>query len=135
MSLRVQLLNLHLIIFHTFFHRWRNSFLISLIFGVPTMAIMTYFMVVMAMCDGHGASSSTNSSSSMSSHDHGDGHSSMMVDDQTTANAGSGGDDMNMGSCGMIMVAPGLSLENLLLFIFCTPCQVRCLLYTVTLTL
>ena len=80
-------------------HRWRNSFLLSLIFGVPVMVVMMYFMFTM----GHGGS-------------HG----------------GSGGGGNHTGNAtgapptgeGIMMVMPGLSLENLLLFVLCTPCQV-----------
>jgi Cu+-exporting ATPase len=59
--------------------KWRNSFFISLIFGLPAMIVMIYYMVEM----------------SRDEHMHSD------------------------GCC----LYPGLSLENLLLFLLATPVQ------------
>ena len=33
--------------------KWRNSFLISLIFGVPCMSVMMYYMIIMARSVRH----------------------------------------------------------------------------------
>lgn len=73
-----------LLLFIIIFIRWRNSFLISLVCGVPVMIIMIYF--------------------------HWFKHTMMEPLNQTP-------------------VFRGVSLDNLLLFLLCTPVQVRVFFY------
>jgi len=89
--------------------RWRNSFLFGLAFGVPAMGVMMYFMWYMSTkC--HNISMTVGNTSLV-------GHNTSSV---------CSGDVMLTTMCAsnMFMVVHGLSLKNLLLFIFCTPCQV-----------
>ena len=65
--------------------KWRNSFIVSLVFGVPSMVIMMWFMFTMDM----------------------DHHHHLPIKSK-------------LPSC----IIPGLSLENLLLFLLPTPVQV-----------
>ena len=89
--------------------KWRRSFLFSLIFGVPVMAIMIFFMIDMHIndCSDNSDDVTTQSAVTSSANDTGD----ITI-------------DSNDEHCGMRMVVDGLSLENLLLFIFSTPCLV-----------
>jgi len=84
--------------------RWRTSFLWSLIFGVPAMVIMMYFMFSPAPEEeeAHGAMMNMT-----------------MNHTETTTRK------MTGGHGNMIMLIPGLSLDNLLLFLLATPVQVR----------
>ncbi|KAK3099390.1 hypothetical protein FSP39_003672 [Pinctada imbricata] len=85
--------------------RWRTSFLWSLIFGVPSMAIMMYFMFAPSSDDHH-------------SNTHGNLNMSMNVTTTTPK-------PKPMGAHGtvQILLLPGLSLDNLLMFILATPVQ------------
>jgi len=84
--------------------RWRNSLLFGLLFGGPTMAVMVYYMWAMygmkACHQQHDKSVNGKQSSPL------------------TSNA------TDADCYEMVMIVNGLSLRNLLLFIFCTPCQV-----------
>ncbi|RUS73007.1 hypothetical protein EGW08_019229, partial [Elysia chlorotica] len=76
--------------------RWRTSFLWSLVFGVPSMVIMVYFMFFIeaseSMDDGHGMNKSD---SGKGSHAH----------------------------YNQIMITPGLDVLNLIMFLLATPVQ------------
>lgn len=60
--------------------QWRNSFIVSLVFGLPSMIIMTYYMILM--------------------------------------------DNDEHAHANLCCVVPGLSMENLLLFLLATPVQI-----------
>lgn len=82
--------------------RWRNSFLLSVIFGLPSMLAMFVFMFLLPAfesnhTDTHTMSNQTNHTDTFDSHG-------------------------NMHK--QLMLIPGLNLENLLMFLFCTPVQV-----------
>ncbi|KAJ8298432.1 hypothetical protein KUTeg_024963 [Tegillarca granosa] len=79
--------------------RWRNSFLWSLVFGVPSMVIMMYFMFAEPP-DDHDSMASSNMSDNVT---------------MATKKAHSGHYQ--------VMLFPGLSLDNLLMFILATPVQ------------
>ena len=87
--------------------RWRTSFLFSLIFGIPAMIVMIFSMV--------------RASAATCPTDNDEDASTTTVSLITAADSES---DKNCDSHSL-MLLPGLSLENLLLFLLCTPCQVR----------
>ena len=81
--------------------RWRGSFLLSLVFGLPALVVMLYFMF----------------------------HEPSLTPETTDSNATSLGNTTTpkprlKESYYQIMVLPGLSVENLLLFLLSTPVQV-----------
>ena len=93
------------------FPRWRTSFLWSLIFGVPSMVIMMYFMFAKPPEDSqqhqpHLVNTTSNGTTTVAM-------------TTTTRSAG-----MSHGHGYQIMIMPGLSLDNLLMFLLATPVQV-----------
>ena len=96
--------------------RWRNSFLFGLLFGVPTMAVMIYYMLAMPgpmACHQYHHNESLNGSKTSPA-----GNATAASNAMNAVNA------TDAGCHHMLMIVNGLSLRNLLLFIFCTPCQV-----------
>lgn len=108
--------------------RWRNSFLFSLIFGVPVMVVMAYFMISMSLksCPSDPDDSHGNHSTHPMDDANSEGSTTGMHDGHmtSTAKASTTMGHSSNGCHDMFMVLPGLSLENLLLFLLCTPCQV-----------
>jgi len=118
--------------------KWRMSFLYSLVFGVPVMIVMMYFMIKMSAHScadgGHDNGSHGDITTAGMNHDV-MGHDGMS-DGMSGGMSGGMSDGMSTGDhenttvkvpCkndAMIMILPGLSLENLLLFALCTPCQI-----------
>ncbi|PAA71175.1 hypothetical protein BOX15_Mlig003369g1, partial [Macrostomum lignano] len=91
------------IVSHT--HRWRRSFLYSLVFGLPTMVIMVAFMAAFDhSCHSKGLSAPSGDAGSPHTH--------------TNANA-----TVAHGRPCTPMVTAGLSWENLLMFLLATPVQ------------
>ncbi|XP_052796287.1 copper-transporting ATPase 1-like isoform X2 [Mya arenaria] len=85
--------------------RWRTSFLWSLIFGVPAMVIMVYFMFGLKDPD----------------EDH---HNNMTTANNTNDTEMTTKKMVMTGGHGyQIMLIPGLSLDNLLLFLLASPVQ------------
>ena len=78
--------------------RWRNSFLWSLIFGVPALSIMIYFMFA-SPPDDHSNQGN-------------------MTENMTTTTA-----KPKSSHSYQIMLLPGLSLDNLLMFLLASPVQ------------
>ncbi|CAF0704914.1 unnamed protein product [Brachionus calyciflorus] len=85
--------------------QWRNAFILSLLFGTPSMIAMFIFMYFIPSQNDHTKTSNfTNHSQHEMSNDKFDNsHSNMHK---------------------QLMLIPGLNLENLLMFLFCTPVQI-----------
>ena len=91
--------------------RWRTSFLWSLIFGVPSMVIMMYFMFAKPPEEEHPHTAVHANNTNTSGMD-------LTTLIYTTTPKNSGGHGYQ------IMLIPGLSLDNLLMFLLATPVQV-----------
>lgn len=76
--------------------RWRKSFLVSLVFCVPVMGMMTYMIIM-----DHKMNVSHQHNATMEDRNH--YHATMFLERQ---------------------LLPGLSIMNLLSFLFCVPVQV-----------
>lgn len=80
--------------------QWRNSFILSLLFGTPSMIAMFIFMYLIPSISNPQSMSFSNHSNKS---EHFDSHGQMHK---------------------QFMIIPGLNLENLLMFLFCTPVQI-----------
>jgi Cu+-exporting ATPase len=95
--------------------RWRNSFIVSMLFGMPSMLAMFIFMWVIPMSMKDSEDMPMNGSSMANhSHDH------MMPDEPNSDTRFVTGHEAMHSQ---LMLIPGLNLENLIMFIFCTPVQ------------
>lgn len=91
--------------------RWRNSFYLSLLFGLPSMLAMFVFMFLLPAINGG------------ENHDHMNmNHTNHSMNMTPTDGGGDKFESHSMHT--QLMIVPGLNLENLLMFIFCTPVQV-----------
>jgi Cu+-exporting ATPase len=101
--------------------RWRNSFVVSMLFGMPSMLAMFIFMWVipMSMKTGDDDDSVNNNGSSSNHTVSHDGHMMMMPPANDADRFTTGHEAMHS----QLMLIPGLNLENLIMFIFCTPVQ------------
>lgn len=85
--------------------RWRNSFILSLAFGLPSMIAMIFFMYILPHLDNATQQSRPSNNSMLNRNDtsfHKPKHQMMSR---------------------QLMLIPGLNLENLIMFLFCTPVQ------------
>jgi Cu+-exporting ATPase len=96
--------------------RWRNSFILSVLFGLPSMLAMFVFMWLLPALDDK------NMDDHMSSGDHMNMSQSMTNQSMPPPPKPSPHEHAYMHT--QLMIIPGLNLENLLMFLFCTPVQI-----------
>jgi Cu+-exporting ATPase len=92
--------------------KWRNAFILSFLFGLPSMIAMILFMMVLPHYYPHDMSKYFNTTMM---HNH-NMSSNVATSTKTIIKA--------FDHHEMYILLPGLSLENLLMFIFCTPVQI-----------
>lgn len=85
--------------------RWRNSFMLSLAFGLPSMIAMIFFMYILPGIGTDKDIETTTTATSNNSRN----HTSNPMEHHVMHR--------------QLMLLPGLNLENLIMFIFCTPVQ------------
>lgn len=86
--------------------RWRSSFLLSLAFGLPSMIAMIFFMYIIPRL---------NQSSSNNYKDN-----NITINNNNTISIHT---EHHRQMNSQLMLIPGLNLENLIMFLFCTPVQ------------
>lgn len=86
--------------------QWRNSFTLSLAFGLPSMVAMIFFMYILPKLDKMP-----------------EGQDSISSNDTKPINNTSFHDHEHKMMNRQLMLIPGLNLENLVMFLFCTPVQ------------
>jgi Cu+-exporting ATPase len=101
--------------------RWRNSFIVSMLFGLPSMLAMFVFMWIMPPSMNSDEEKSDNIHSIMNgNHSMPTNHSDMNMPDSKGNDRFVTGHEMMHSQ---LMLLPGLNLENLVMFLFCTPVQ------------
>jgi Cu+-exporting ATPase len=91
--------------------RWRSSFIVSVMFGAPSMLAMFIFMFLLPYFD-----SEYHKEKSL---EHMTNQSNIIIHNRETKF-----DHGHMGMHEKYMLISGLNLENLLMFLFCTPVQI-----------
>lgn len=84
--------------------RWRNSFMLSLAFGLPSMIAMIFFMYILP-----GIGTDKDIETATTAANNSKNHTSNPMEHHVMHR--------------QLMLLPGLNLENLIMFIFCTPVQ------------
>ena len=97
--------------------RWRNSFYVSLAFGTPSMLAMFFFMYLLPMWD-----EANEAAAAAASHPHHQSMNETMNQNRTSTPLPNSMNEHSMMHT-QLMLIDGLNLENLLMFLFCTPVQ------------
>lgn len=110
--------------------KWRNSFIFSVIFGLPTILIMIVFADILPIYFPTKAAQMTTITHEMMNDDT---TTTLMINHlnttiktsiDTTMNTPTTMEMADASTHQFLIITPGLTLENLLMFIFCTPVQI-----------